>query len=178
VIPLITRARAEASIITRTTIRVSETPILVDPQYPVDVIVSRRTPLGIVDTWVTRLNGLSTGVYDPTSLSDIDASKGTITLARTGVSADDTVHVAYTYLEYSYVYRGFGDAFGRFVHLDVNPAGGHTFMNLWNITSTSQLQSIVGSSTPQITSYQQNVQTPVQHSSQRPSAHCVQPCKA
>jgi hypothetical protein len=162
-IPIVSLDRQRASVQSNNTIRLNNTPILVDPNYPLDVIVTRRFAGNGQDVWVTRDNGLSSGLYLPTALRDIDAAKGLVTLADFRLQSGDSVHVSYSYLEYYLVYRGFPDAFGRFVHLDVNPSGGHTWMNLWNIANQAGLKTAADTSLSTITSSLSNVATLVQH---------------
>ena len=163
-IPVVTAHRQQAQAQSTTSVRVTNTPLLVEPEHPIDVIVTRRGISGPADIWLTRAGGVSSGAYLPEALSDVDAARGLLTLSNFYLQSNDTVHVSYSYLEYYLVYRGFPDAFGRFVHLDVNPSGGHTWMNLWNITSAIASRRVADTGVPVITTATNNVATLVSHS--------------
>lgn len=159
VIPVISNNRQLAKMVDNTTIQVKNTPIYVSPDSEIDVIITRRG----VDSWITRDNGQASGSYVAESIKDINGQRGQLTISSPEFFAGDTIHVSYPYLEYSYVYRGFPDAFGRFIHLDVNPSGGHTWSNLWNIDNVPDILSMTDQDYPSITSTISNVATPVGH---------------
>ena len=156
--PLITASQRKADVISTVTVQIENTPIYVDTNYPIDIVVTRQTSQGLQNYWVTRDNLMASGVYQPQSIADIDAARGTVTLADFVLFNGDTVHVSYTYSEYYYVYQGFPDKFGRFIWLDVNPSGGHTWFNIWNIQDEQNVETFTPSiSSPSVSGFIGNV---------------------